>query len=165
MTRARILRQKLSRHQAEIQRHTLLFVDRQLRFNQRGQLLANFVELFEFKVCRQFAGDFFIAQRHLFIAHIQQTVGAGIGQRPRSVEVGLYRLTQTLGEHAVFIHIDGGTDKFMYVTIVTDPQVDSLLTPADNTVELALQIEHQTVDKMQIVARDGGVLDTQQVGL
>ena len=53
----------------------------------------------------------------------------------------------------------------MYVTIVTDPQVDSLLTPADNTIELALQVEHQTVDKMQIVARDGGVLDTQQVGL
>ena len=165
MARTRILRQELSRHQAEIQRHTLLFVDRQLRFNQRGQLLANFVELFEFEVCRQLAGDFFIAQRHLFIAHIQQTVGASVGQRPRSIEVGLHRLTQTLGENAVFIHIDGGTDKFMYVTIVTDPQVDSLLAPADDTVELALQVEHQTVDKVQIVARDGSVLDTQQVGL
>ncbi len=78
VTPARILRQELPRHQAEIQRYSFLFIDRQLRFDQRRQLLANFVKLFKFEVRRQLAGDLFIAQGHLFIAHIQQAVGVGV---------------------------------------------------------------------------------------
>ena len=53
----------------------------------------------------------------------------------------------------------------MHVAIVADPQVNRLLPPADDTVQLALQIEHQTIDKIQIVARHGRILDTQQVCL
>lgn len=49
----------------------------------------------------------------------------------------------------------------MHVAIVTDPQVYRLLTPADDAVQLALQVEHQTIDKIQIVARHGRVLNTQ----
>jgi chromosome condensin MukBEF complex kleisin-like MukF subunit len=34
-----------------------------------------------------------------------------------------------------------------------------LLAPADDAVELALQVEHQPVDKMEIVARHGRILN------
>ena len=53
----------------------------------------------------------------------------------------------------------------MYVAIVADPQVDRLLAPADDAIKLALQIEHQLVDKAQLHVAEGRVLDTQQVGL
>nr|VUD28304.1 Uncharacterised protein [Raoultella sp. NCTC 9187] len=53
----------------------------------------------------------------------------------------------------------------MHVAIVADPQVDGLLAPAYDTIQLALQIEHQAIDKMQVVARDSRVLDPQQVSL
>ena len=79
------------------------------------------------------------------------------GERPEYTELyeGFY--------HS--LRINGGTDKFMHVAVVTDPQVDRLLAPADNAVKLTLQIKHQTVDKMQIVVRHRRVLDAQQVGL
>ena len=51
------------------------------------------------------------------------------------------------------------------MAVVADPQVNRLLTPADDAVELALQIEHQPIDKMEIVARHGRVLNAQQVRL
>ena len=53
----------------------------------------------------------------------------------------------------------------MYVAIVADPQVDRLLAPADDAIKLALQIEHQLVDKAQLHVAEGRVTDTQQVGL
>ena len=141
MASPRILRQIFAHHQTEVQRDAFVFVNHQLRFNQRGELLANFVKLFVFQIRREFPGNLFVTQRHLFIAHIQQTIGAGVSQRPRGVKVGLDRLTQTLGEDAVFIHIDSGTDKFVHVAIVADPQVNRLLAPADDTVQFTLQIE------------------------
>ncbi len=165
MTRPRILRQIFAHYETEIQWHFSGFIYRQLRFNHGGKLLANFVKLFKFEIRWQFAGDLFIAQRHLFVAHIQQTIGAGVGQCPWRIEVRLHRLAQALGKDAVFIHIDGGTDKLMHVAVVADPQIDSLLTPADNAVQLALQIEHQPVDELEIVMGKGRILDAQQVGL
>ena len=48
------------------------------------------------------------------------------------------RITQTLGKYAVFVHINGGTDKFMHVAVVTNPQINGLLSPADNSVEFGL---------------------------
>ena len=53
----------------------------------------------------------------------------------------------------------------MHVSVVADPQVDRLLAPADYAVKFALQIEHQAVDKMQIVVRQRRILDTQQIRL
>ncbi len=90
VTRARILRQILAYHEAEIEWHLSGFINFQLRFDHRGELLADFIKLFKFQIRRQFTGHFFIPQRHLFIAHIVQPVGAGVGQCPRRVEVGLY---------------------------------------------------------------------------
>ncbi|MNZ96746.1 hypothetical protein D3C78_1159530 [compost metagenome] len=141
------------------------FIDRQLFFDHGRKLFTNFVELFKFQIRRQFTGDLFIAKRHLFVTHVQQTVSIGVGQRPWRIEIGLHRLAQTLSEHTVFIHINRGTDKFMYVTVIADPQVNRLLTPADNTVEFTLQIEHQLVDEMQIVMGHRRILDAQQIGL
>ena len=165
VARSRILRQIVAYHEAKIQRCLSGFIDSELFFDHRRKLLANFVKFFVFQIRRQFPGNLFITQRHLFVAHIQKTIGVGVGQRPRRIKVGLYRLAQTLSKDAVLIHIDGGTDKFMHVAVVTDPQVDRLLAPADNAVKLTLQIKHQTVDKMQIVVRHRRVLDAQQVGL
>ncbi|AEW72948.1 hypothetical protein EcWSU1_01509 [Enterobacter ludwigii] len=165
VARTRILRQIVAHHEPKIQRHLSGFVDSELFFDHRRKLLTNFVELFIFQIRWQFTGHFFIAQSHLFVAHIQQTIGTGVSQRPWRIEIGLYRLAQTLSKDAVFIHIDRGTDKFMHVTVITDPQVNRLLTPADNTIEFALQIEHQTVNKMQIVMGHGRILDAQQVRL
>ncbi|MNP16246.1 hypothetical protein D3C76_1086340 [compost metagenome] len=53
----------------------------------------------------------------------------------------------------------------MHVAVIADPQVNRLLTPADNAVEFALQIEDQTIDKMQVVMGQRGILDAQQVSL
>ena len=79
MTRTRVLRQILAGHKAEIERHTFGFIDSQLLFDQRRELFANLVKLLELHLTRQFTGHLFVAQRHLFIAHIQQTIGAGVG--------------------------------------------------------------------------------------
>ena len=51
------------------------------------------------------------------------------------------------------------------MAVVADPQVNRLLTPADDAVEFALQVEYQPVDKMQIVARHGRILNAQQIRL
>ena len=53
----------------------------------------------------------------------------------------------------------------MHMAVVADPQVNRLLTPADDAVEFALQVEYQPVDKMQIVARHGRILNAQQIRL
>ncbi len=53
----------------------------------------------------------------------------------------------------------------MDVAVITNPQVDGLLTPANNTVQLALQIDNQAIDKMQIVFIENGVLNQQQIRL
>ncbi|MNP68832.1 hypothetical protein D3C76_1648450 [compost metagenome] len=66
------------------------FIDAELFFDHRCKLLTNFVEFFKLQIRRQFTGDLFVAQRHLFVAHIQQTIGVGIGQRPRRIEIILY---------------------------------------------------------------------------
>ena len=138
MTRTRVLRQILAHYQTEIQWCLSGFVDSQLFFDDRRQLFTDLVKFFIFQIFRKFTSDLFVTQHHLLVTHIQQTIGVGIGQRPWVVKVGLHRLTQTLGEDAIFIHIDRGTDKFMHMTIVADPQVNGLLTPANNAVELAL---------------------------
>lgn len=65
-----------------------------------------------------------------------------MGQCPRMVKIVLHRLAQTLGKHTVFIHIDGGSDKFVYMAVMTDPSVNGLLAPTDDVIQLALQIEH-----------------------
>lgn len=82
VARARILRQIFAYHQAKIQRQSLLFIDHQLSFNQRRQLFANFVKLFVLQIRWKFPGDLFIMKRHLFIAHIKQTIGIRMGKRP-----------------------------------------------------------------------------------
>ena len=53
----------------------------------------------------------------------------------------------------------------MHVAVIANPQVNCLLAPAHNAVELALQIEHQPVNKLQIVMAERGILNTQQVSL
>ena len=53
----------------------------------------------------------------------------------------------------------------MHVSVVADPQVDRLLAPANNTIEFALQIEDQTVDKVEVVVCHGRILDAEQIGL
>ena len=53
----------------------------------------------------------------------------------------------------------------MHVAVIADPQVDCLLAPADNAVEFALQIENQTIDKMQVVMGQRRILNAQQVSL
>ena len=53
----------------------------------------------------------------------------------------------------------------MNVAVIANPQIDRLLTPADNTIELALQVKHQAINKMQIVMSQRRILDTQQIGL
>ncbi|VFS81851.1 Uncharacterised protein [Raoultella planticola] len=74
MASSRILRQIFAHHQTKVQRDAFVFVNHQLRFNQRGELLANFVKLFVFQIRRELPVTSFITQRHLFIAHIQQTI-------------------------------------------------------------------------------------------
>lgn len=54
------------------------------------------------------------------------------------VKIVLHRLAQTLGKHTVFIHIDGGSDKFVYMAVITNLQVNGLLAPTDNAIQLAL---------------------------
>ncbi len=53
----------------------------------------------------------------------------------------------------------------MHVTVIANPQIDSLLTPTDNAIQLTLQLKDQPIDKLQIVARQGCFLDLQQMGL
>lgn len=138
MPRARVPRQIFAYNQPKIQWSLSGFIYRQLFFDHRRKLFADFVELFIFRVRRKLTCNLGIAQRNLFIAHIQQPVGVRIGQCPGSIEVTLYRLAQTLGKYAVFIHIDSGTNKLVYVAIIANPQIDSLLSPTDDTVQLAL---------------------------
>ena len=138
MTRTWVLRQILAHDQTEIQWCLSGFVDSQLFFDDRRQLLTDLVKFFIFQICRKLTGDLFVTQDHLFITHIQQTVGVGISQRPWIVKISLHGLAQTLGKDAVFIHINRGTDKLMHMAIVTDPQINRLLAPTDNTVELTL---------------------------
>ena len=69
----------ITQNQAEIQRHAFGLINCQLLFNKRRQLLANFVKLFVLQIRWQLTCDFFITQRHLFITHVQQPVGAGVG--------------------------------------------------------------------------------------
>lgn len=56
-----------------------------------------------------------------------------------------------LGEDVVFIYIDSGMDKFVYMVVVVDLQVNCLLILVDDVVEFVLQIEYQLIDKMEIV--------------
>ncbi|MNV73189.1 hypothetical protein D3C71_1663230 [compost metagenome] len=53
----------------------------------------------------------------------------------------------------------------MHVAVVANPQVDSLLAPTDDAVELALQVEHQLIDEAQLRATQCSILNAQQVGL
>ncbi|MOA07943.1 hypothetical protein D3C78_1276740 [compost metagenome] len=143
----------------------MFLINLQCLFDHCRQLLTDFAELFELQIRRQFPGHFLAAQRQFLVSHIQQTVGIGMGQCPWVVEIVLHRLTQTLGEHPVLVHVDRGTDKFVHVAVVANPQVDSLLAPTDDAVELALQVEHQLIDEAQLRATQCSILNAQQVGL